>query len=55
MGLCGPPVKDEKKMGGPFKPAVGLSGVFGADVQVDVFRPERSEVERSAVRNARKP
>ena len=36
-------------MGGPFKPSVGLSGVFGADVQEDVFRPERSAVERSAV------
>ena len=25
-------------MGGPFKPSVGLSGVFSADVQEDVFR-----------------
>ena len=32
-------------MGGPFKPSVGLSGVFGADVQEDVFHPERSVVE----------
>ena len=31
------PIQQEIKMGGPFKPSVGLNGVAGADAPVDVF------------------